>query len=328
MRIVAGASLLASGFLAPPRMAQETRTPEVIRLPQPGDATQSAPPSSTSPARARSSLNVQEVLADLWFRRKVSLEHNDLAAARRQVDLMREVVRREGILGAESVAGAFVAEGNRALEARNGARALESFHLASEFAPDEPAAFFGSARTLWSQEGDWGGAVTALYQGVRAMLRNPSARTAKGGNLLLVVLAGSVCGAALWSILCALRTARSVQHDLYERWVRSLSVPAAQTAAWAMWMLPALVWLSGWWLLAYWLAIAQPYLKRSERVLSVLACLCFLAVTPVMEWITLQTSVTTDPSVRFLIDAARGGMDAERVPVLERMAAGRPQEPL
>lgn len=320
--------MLAMGLSTHEPGAQDTRSPEVIRLPQQTDRAPSAPPSAATPVtRSRTALNAQEVLAELWFRRKVSLEHNDLAAARRVVEQMREVLRRETTLGAESVAGAFVAEGNRALEERNGARALESFHLASEFAPDEPSAYFGSARTLWSQEGDWGSALSAFFQGVRATFRNPGARTARGANILVLLLAGTLGAAVLWSILCALRTARLSQHDFYERWVRSLAPPAAQVAAWATWILPALFWLSGWWLLAYWLAIAQPYLRRSERILSFLACVSFLVATPAMEWITLETAVTTDPAARFLIEAAGGGVDPERIPVLEQMSAGRSSEP-
>lgn len=307
-------------------MAQEAKVPEVIRLPQ---QTGGALPEGRAPAKVspRNTVNIQEVLADLWHRRRAYLEKNDLAAARRQVDLMRDVVRREGMLSAEDMAGAFLAEGNRALEGGNRTRALESFHLASEFFPEEPAAYFGVARTLWSQEKDLGGAFSALSHGVRATLKNPVARSAKLGNLLLVLILGSATAAALWCILSALRTARMSQHDLYERRARGLSPAAAQVAAWALWLLPALLWLSGWWLLVYWLALALPYQKRSERSLSALACLSFLLALPVLGWITHQSAVTTDPSVRFLLETARGGVDPERIPALEKMASSHASEP-
>ncbi len=307
-------------------VAQEGKVPEVIRLPrQTGGA---LPEGRARPqVSPRNTVNIQEVLAELWHRRRAYLEKNDLAAARKQVDLMRDVVRREGILSAEDMAGAFLAEGNRALEGGNRTRALESFHLASEFFPEEPAAYFGVARTLWSQEKDLAGAFSALGQGVRATLKNPVARSAKLGNLLLVLMLGSAAAAALWCILSALRTARMSQHDLYERRARGLSPAAAQVVAWALWLLPALLWLSGWWLLVYWLALALPYQKRSERSLSALACLCFLLALPVLGWITHQSAVTTDPSVRFLLETARGGVDPERIPVLEKMASSHPSEP-
>ncbi|MCI0407570.1 MAG: tetratricopeptide repeat protein, partial [Acidobacteria bacterium] len=208
----------------------------------------------------------------------------------------------------------------------NRTRALESFHLASEFFPEEPAAYFGVARTLWSQEKDLAGSCSALLHGVRATLKNPVARSAKLGNLLLVLMLGSVAAAALWCILSALRTARLSQHDLYERRARGLSPAAAQIAAWALWLLPALLWLSGWWLLVYWLALALPYQRRSERALSALACLSFLVALPVLGWITHQSAVTTDPAVRFLLETARGGVDPERIPVLEQMANSHPKE--
>ena len=324
LRALFGALLAAAPVCSAPLGAQE---PEVIHLPPPSQSTP-ATPGKPPRAATRASLNVQEVLAELWFRRNACLERNDLAAARRQVELMRDVVRREGIFSAEDVAGAFLSDGNRALESRNRTRALESFHLASEFAPDEPGAFFGLARTLWSQEKDLGGALSSVIQGIRATLRNPSARTARLGNILLVMLTGSLGAAVLWSLLCALRTARLSQHDLYERQVRSFSPAAAHAVAWSLWFLPALLWFAGWWLLVYWLALSQPYLKRSERILSVLACLCFLAAVPLVSWITLETAVTTNPTTRFLLEAARGGVDPERIPILEQMASARPREAL
>ena len=301
--------------------------PEIIRLPhEPGVARPGA--KSSAQANSRNAVNIQEVLAGLWQRRRAYLEKNDLAAARRQVDLMRDVVRREGILSAEDMAGAFLSEGNRALEGGNRTRALESFHLASEFYPEEPAAYFGVARTLWSQERDFAGSFSAILHGIRATLKNPVARSAKLGNLLLVIMVGSVAAAGLWCILSALRTARVSQHDLFERRARGLSPGAAQIAAWALWLLPALLWLSGWWLLVYWLALALPYQKRGERLLSALACLCFMLALPVLGWVTNQSAVTTDPSVRFLLETARGGIDPERIPVLEQMASSHPSEPL
>lgn len=301
--------------------------PEIIRLPQePGVARPGA--KSNEQANPRNAINIQEVLAQLWQRRRAYLERNDLAAARRQVDLMRDVVRREGILSAEDMAGAFLSEGNRALEGGNRTRALESFHLASEFYPEEPAAYFGVARTLWSQERDVAGSFSSILHGIRATLKNPVARSAKLGNLLLVILVGSVAAAGLWCILSALRTARLSQHDLFERRARGLSPGAAQIAAWALWLLPALLWLSGWWLLVYWMALALPYQRRGERLLSALACLCFVLALPVLGWVTHQSAVTTDPSVRFLLETARGGLDPERIPVLEQMVSSHPSEPL
>ena len=322
-----GAWLLILAGASRPALAQSGRAPEVIRLPQEAGSAQPGL-EARAPVSPRSAVNIQEVLAELWQRRRAYLEKNDLAAARKQVDLMRDVVRREGILSAEDMAGAFLSEGNRALEGGNRTRALESFHLASEFFPDEPAAYFGVARTLWSQERDLGGAFSAVLQGVRATLKNPVARSARVGNLLIVLMLGSAAAAALWCVLSALRTARLSQHDLYEKRARGLSPPAAQVAAWALWLLPALLWLSGWWLLVYWLTLALPYQKRSERSLSALACLCFLLALPVLGWITHQSAVTTDPAVRFLLETARGGVDPERISVLERMSTSHPAEPL
>src|SRR5262245_25630234 len=215
-RRLARGTLLLGLLLAPWERAhpaaEESRQPEVIRLPQAPEVAvpQSAP---RAPSRAGVNMSVQEALAQLWQRRRTYLEKNDLTAARRQVDLMRDVVRREGILSAEDIAGAFLLEGNRALESGNRARALESFHLATEFSPDEPAAYIGVARTLWSQEKDWGGALSSMLRAVQASLHNPVSRTARIGNLLLVLLLGSVTAAALWCILSALRTARLIQHD-------------------------------------------------------------------------------------------------------------------
>jgi len=316
---------LLSAFLpgAGPAGAQE---PEVIRLPQ---QSVPAPPAATPEQTSRRApVNVQEVLGELWFRRKGYLEKGDAASAERQVQLMRDMVRREGILSADDISGAFLLDGIRTLEAGNASRALQSLHLAKEFAPDRSGAYFAVARTFWTRERDFGGAISSYIDGIRINLRNPAARATVLGNFLLVLVTGSLLAAALWCLISALRTVRLAQHDLYEGRTRSLSGGAAQVAAWVLWLLPALLWLTGPWILAYWLALAFIYMRRWERVLSLAACACFLAALPVLGWITQESRMTTDPGVRFLLDSARGAGDPERIPVLEQMAAANPGEPL
>lgn len=273
-------------------------------------------------------MNVQEVLGELWFRRKGFLEKKDTASADRQVGLMRDVVRREGILSAEDLSGAFLVDGARVLETGSPRPALQSFHLAKEFAPDRPDASFAVAWTLWKGERDLWGALAAATEGIRIALKNPSARTAQLGNLSLIAAAGSLLAAVLWCIISAFRTARLAQHDLYEARSRSLSESPAHLAAWALWLLPALVWMTGWWILVYWLGLGLAYMKRSERAVSIAACVCFVSALPLLGWITRQSAVTTDPAVRFLLEASRGSSDSERIPALEQMAAAHPKEPI
>ena len=306
---------------APPSTAQDTQTPEVIRLPAGGG--EASPQQRPARPAIVASSGVQESLADLWLRRKALLEKNDLAAARRQVDLMRDVLRREGSLIASDMAGAFLAEGNRALGARNRTRALESFHLASEFSPDDPGAYFGVARTLWSQERDFAGAAGALLQGLRASLRHPGARAALLGNLIMALLLGSVAAACLWILLGTLRTVRLGHHDLYESTLKRLSAPAARGVAWGICLLPALLWLSGWWLLAYLLILSLPYLTRRERLLSFVASGCLLIALPVLFWVDRETASATNPSGRILLESA-GSANPERTGYLEKLTAQEP----
>lgn len=309
--------LFAGAF---PSHARDAQAPEVIRLPAGGEpAPEQRPARSVSAAAA----GVQESLADLWLRRKALLEKNDLAAARRQVDLMRDILRREGSPIASDMAGAFLAEGNRALSARNRTRALESFHLASEFSPDDPGAYFGVARTLWSQERDFLGAAGALLQGLRASLRQPPARAALLGNLVMALLLGSVAAACLWILLGTLRTIRLGHHDFYEVGLKRLSAPAARAAAWAICLLPVFLWLSGWWLLAYLLILALPYLTRRERVLSFVASLCLLVALPVLFWVDRETAGATNPPGRILLESA-GSANPDRADYLEKLAAQEP----
>lgn len=273
-------------------------------------------------------MNIPEVLGELWFRRKNLLDKGDTASAEGQVALMRDIIRREGILSADDLSGAFLADGNRALERGSVSRALQSFHLAKEFAPDRPGASFAVARALWSGERDFGGSLSYIFDGLRIILKNPATRVSALGNSLTILFAGSLLAAALWCITAALRTARLVQHDLYEGRKRSLSNDAAQGIAWAIWLLPALLWLVGPWALVYWLAFAFVYMKRSERIVSVLACAVFLLSVPLLGWVTRESKVTTDPAVRLLLESARGGIDPERVAALEQMASSHPGEPV
>ena len=103
----------------------------------------------------------------------------------------------------------------------------------------------------------------------------------------------------------------------------------------------ALLWLSGPWVLAYWLAFAFVYMRNWERVLSLAACACFVAALPALGWITRESRTTTDPGVRFLLDSARGagggaagdegeaksgaGADAPEKKVRSRAAKKRPE---
>ncbi|HEV8336026.1 MAG TPA: tetratricopeptide repeat protein [Candidatus Polarisedimenticolia bacterium] len=313
-------SLFEIGSL--PARAQE---PEIIHLPQ---QPVQAPAPPRAPATRRTPVNVPEVLGELWFRRKSLLDKGDTAAAERQVALMRDIVRREGIFSADDLSGAFLADGNRALERGSVSRALQSFHLAKEFAPDRPGASFAVARALWSGERDFGGSLSYVFEGLRIVFKNPATRVGTLGNSLAILLAGSLLAAVLWCITAALRTARLAQHDLYEGRKRSLSNNAAQVIAWAIWLLPALLWLIGPWALVYWLAFAFVYMKRSERIVSVLACVVFLLSVPLLGWITRESKVTTDPAVRLLLESARGGIDPERVAALEQMAGSHPGEPV
>src|SRR5713101_7604210 len=236
--LVVAASGLACGALSTVTRAQE---PEVIHLPQPPTpTTQNARPEQ---APRSASMNIQEVLGELWFRRKGYLEKGDLAAAGAQVQLMRDVIRREGLLNADDIAGAFLLDGARLLEAGSTQRALQSFHLAKEFAPDRPDPLFAVARALWKGEHDLWGALSAAGQGLGASLRNPVSRVAYLGNFALIALAGTLLTALFWCLVSAFRTARLAQHDLYENRTRSFSETPAQTGAWVLWLLPALVWM-------------------------------------------------------------------------------------
>src|SRR5258705_5255705 len=313
---------IAVGALTPTLRAQE---PEVIRLPQPG---KEAPPPPSVKGAHPVPMNVQEVLGELWFRRKGYLEKGDQAAAEKQVLLMRDVIRREGVLNADDIAGAFLVDGVRLLEAGNVPRAIQSIHLACEFAPDRPDTLFAVCRALWVGEHDFWGAATNAAQAVQTLFRNPASRSAYLGSLALVFLAGTLFTAMFWCLSAALRTVRLAHHDFYESRLRSLSERPARTVAWILWLLPALLWLTGWWVLVYWLVLGTAYMRRSERFVSIAACLCFLSVLPTLGWITRESALTTDPAGRFLLELARGGNNPERIPPLERMAAAHPGEPL
>jgi tetratricopeptide (TPR) repeat protein len=296
--------------------------PEVIHLPQ---QPESSPPVATpNESSGHVPVNVQEALSELWFRRKAYLEKGQLSLADGQVQLMRDLVRREGILSAEDLSAAFLLDGKRSLEAGNKSRALQSFQLAKDFAPDRPGPYFAVAHTLWSRERDFSGSLSAFLDGCRLTLKNPAARAPAVGNILAVFGAGTLLASCLWCLLSAMRTARLVQHDLYESRKRFLSNNAAQAVAWVLWALPALVWMTGPWILVYWLALAFVYMNGLERSLSVLTCLCFMGALPLLGWITQTNRLANDPSVRFLLRSSRGLADPDRIPALEQMAASNP----
>jgi tetratricopeptide (TPR) repeat protein len=286
--------------------------------PVPAAAAQGAPPAS--------GVNVQEVLADLWFRQRALIGRGRAEEAAAQIEAALEFMQREGVRASPEIAGAFLAEGRRALDEGDYRWAKEHFGAAARFDPTLGAAHTGlSSALLWGDR-DLAGAATELGRAIGIALGDPVTLHQEAGNGLLVVFLGLSLGAGLALVLLCARSVPAFFHDLQERFPGRLSEATAPVIGWGLLALPVIALLPLAWALAAWGALFFAYFRRSERGVALGALLLLVASGPAgrtMEWIFQSAA---DPGVRALLRSARGGYDPQDEKALGRLMIEHPRE--
>lgn len=264
----------------------------------------------------------------LWFQRRQALEQQDESAAADAVRRMEALMDREGIRGMETLAGAFAHEGYGHLESGNYLAAQESFLLALRFDPGLPAAHFGVAEARRLSGQGFAPYLQGKIDGIRAAAGNFWWTYIALTNELCLLLLGIAVLALCYAVLQFVRHGRAWRHDLAEFLAaRGLSEFAARLGAAALAVAPALLWISGPWLLLYWLAGTFRYQRRAERAITVLALLFTIGAGPAVSFLLSAYQVTESDTMKATVSALRGGYEPEKVRYIQQVLERRPEDP-
>jgi tetratricopeptide (TPR) repeat protein len=264
----------------------------------------------------------------LWFERHRLLAEGDAAGAGIAVERMAALMDREGIRGMEVLAGAFAHEGYTHLRSGNYLSARESFNEALRFDPSLPAAYFGLARArrLTGEGtvaffGEWG-------RGLRAAADNFWFAYTRLANLLFLLLATLAVFTLLFAVLVTARHQSRWRHEVAE-YLHGRGVPegGARVLALVVFLAPLLLWLSGVWLLLYWLAGTFRYMTRAEKIVALAGVVGIIAAVPATEMTLSIFRVTDSATVKATVSALKGGYEPEKVAYIEQILENRPDDP-
>jgi len=335
------AGLVMTVLLVVGATAVAAQEPEVIHLDpdrpliqdpgtlKPAEADGSSRPATIdAPAPEESAPDVRELLADLWFRHRAVLERGGLEEAEQQLQAALNFMRRESLRSAPEVAAAFFADGRRALEEEQYARARAAFEAATRFDPALAAAHYGLATVRLRADRDLAGAIGAIVAGARAQFADPPTRMVLAANALLVVALGISIGAVLSFLILGWQRAAAFFHDLQEMISGRLSDDSARLVGWTGLLLPCLFFLPWAWILAIWIMLLGPYFRRRSRVVVVGLLALMLLAGPAGRAIRTGLAAAADPGARALVASRLDGHDLAQLDALRALAAAHPDDPL
>jgi tetratricopeptide (TPR) repeat protein len=234
-------------------------------------------------------------ILDAWQRRRDALREQDLGKARAAEDRILELRQELGIESLEDLAAAEVRASARAREERQPAEALARAQLAVSLSPNLAAAYLARARAQlagdpWKQLGP---AVKDAGEAASAVWRDPRARRAFLGDVLVAALAAVFVTGALVVALLFLRRLRIVLHDARHLPVLRWAAPfQAGFLALVLLGLPLFLRLGPAAILAVLALASAPYLARSERAVLTAALVALAAVPWGAQYAATLTSWT------------------------------------
>jgi tetratricopeptide (TPR) repeat protein len=324
--------LMARGVVS----AQE---PEVIHLDpdrpliqdpgtvKPEEAGAAPPAAVAGPPAGEPPPDLRALLADLWFRQRALLERGGGAEAEQQIQAALAFMRRERLRAAPEVAGAFFADGRRALDEERYDRARDAFGAATRFDPSLAAAHYGLATVRLRADRDLGGALDAIRAGLGAQVGDPVAQAMLAANALLIVTLGVLAGAVLTFLILGWQRVAAFFHDLQEKFSGRFSGDSARLIGWTGLLLPCLFFLPWAWVLAVWAVLLGPYFRGRSRVAVVVLLATLLAAVPIGHALRVGFTAVADPGARALIATRLDGHDADQLEGLRALAAVRPEDP-
>jgi tetratricopeptide (TPR) repeat protein len=266
-------------------------------------------------------------LYDKWFLYHSAGPDVDLDEANR---LFREVLltfRREGFLSESRVAGAFAYQAYQAIETGDPGLAVSLFRKAHLLGPGMSSIHTGLGRAGRMDGGRLGDSLRWRLRGLAPMAGHLRATVPFFGNLFLVAGLALALAGTLAVILLVIRHEARWRHDLAEQMTAFAAPEFAAIIAGAVLFLPAFLWISPVWLVAFWMVFLFPYFHGSERFVAVCVLTGLLLLFPVLTFLGGYASFWWDPRVEELMTLADGGYSRESVEVMTRMLEEEPLSP-
>jgi tetratricopeptide (TPR) repeat protein len=286
-----------------------------------------APPPPRAGASPIPAESIRSRIHELWFARKEALEASDTVQASARVEELRAYLAHEGITADRDIARGFAYEGYENLREGNYERAREAFLLAGTFDPWLPQAQMGYA---WSLLRSGRGVVTFVNEyskGVRLAWTQLLASELELANLVVVAAAALLFSSIMFCLVVVARCQGRIRHDLFEVLRRVVPEPMARWGAWAIFLLPLLVWAGGFWLLLFWLMLAFRYMRPAERLVGAVVFL-MLGLSPLgVGALTSQFEASTDPEVRVAVRALQSGYSPETLRAMGALVRAHPDSP-
>ena len=263
-----------------------------------------------------------------WFQRRAALAVGDASAAAEAVRQMEAKMDREGIRGMETLAAAFAHEAFDHLEAGNYLAAQEGFELALRFDPGLPAAHSGLADSRRLSGQGFGPYLSGKLAGLRAAAGNFWWTYIALANQILLICAALGVVAGILAVFCFARHQRAWRHDITE-WLlaRGASDTTARVGACAVVLLPVFFWISGPWLLLYWLVGVFRYQRTIERAVTAAVLTFVTVIGPGVSFLLSAYRVTDSDIMRATVAALKGGYEPEKVRYIQRALQARPENP-
>lgn len=327
-----GGSLLAAVACALPAAASSRA---VLRLSPPADggvslpaAPDDAPASAAGERRGFDYEAFDSRLQALWFQRKAFLAAGRAADAARQGEILESFVRQEGIRRHGALAGALLAEARRDLEEGAHRKALDALALAATLDPGRSQTHFLRAAVLWRSGEGTGAAVGEWCRGLRALVTEgwwSLALLPELGVVLALALSGTL---VLFGLAMAGRYQVPLRHEIEETVQRTRHERWAEAAGWAVFWLPAIVWVGAGWLAHYWILVTFRFMRRAERAAAVVLLLASACAVPCYRSAVALYGMASDPLVRTTLGASEGVYDPDRIVRLREIVNAYPQEPV
>jgi tetratricopeptide (TPR) repeat protein len=263
----------------------------------------------------------------LWWR---YLEAESEGEAELRDRILREIARlrvERNAFHLHDIASAFTFRGATLLERGDLAGAKASFETATRLDPSLPTPLFGLARVASRSGGFWPAAsLPLIVKGYVAPLGSFwSGRYARIDLLLIAVLALLVVF-GIFAAAMVYRYAVLLNHDLEERLAAQIGASGVKALTCLILLLPLIATVGFAWLIPYWLALTFAHQGRSERALSVLTLVFFLALGPVLELHSLWAKTVVNPIFRAAISSEVGTFDATDIAVLQTALQQHPTD--
>ena len=216
------------------------------------------------------------------------------------------------------IASAFTLRGSTLLEQGDLAAAKASFETASQLDPSLSTPLFGLARVARRSGGFLSSAsLRFVVKGYLAPLSSFWSGYYARTDLVFLATLSLLTVLGFFSVLMLYRYAVLLNHDLHERLAAKLGPSVVQALTCLILFLPLIVTVGFAWLIPYWLALTFAHQTRSERGLSIVSLVFFVALGPILELQNQGAKTLVNPIFRAAISSEAGTFDATDIAVLQ-----------